>query len=199
MFDSDKFVFISNNLFLDFANTMVRRNDKPFDLLQSFRDFLTWSVGVELIGQNQGEKFLNDKEKEKQFREIIEFRDVLREIAKASVKGKKVKESLIDKVNEKLKLQKSWTEIQLDKEGFKKIEKTELKSASDILTIIAGSVADFLAENKSGNLRICESEDCILYFHDQTKNHSRRWCSMESCGNRAKANAFYHRKKAQNS
>jgi predicted RNA-binding Zn ribbon-like protein len=36
-----------------------------------------------------------------------------------------------------------------------------------------------------------------LYFYDTTKNHTRRWCSMTGCGNRAKAAAFYERKKSR--
>ena len=29
--------------------------------------------------------------------------------------------------------------------------------------------------------------------YDTSRNHSRRWCSMESCGNRAKAKRHYRR------
>ena len=32
-------------------------------------------------------------------------------------------------------------------------------------------------------------------FIDNTRNHSRRWCSMESCGNRAKAGRHYARQR----
>jgi predicted RNA-binding Zn ribbon-like protein len=33
----------------------------------------------------------------------------------------------------------------------------------------------------------------VYLFIDQSKNHSRRWCSMEGCGNRAKARRHYSR------
>jgi len=44
--------------------------------------------------------------------------------------------------------------------------------------------------------RVRECEDdrgCGFLFIDQSKNRSRRWCSMESCGNRAKARQHYAR------
>lgn len=39
-------------------------------------------------------------------------------------------------------------------------------------------------------LRQCDHPDCTLYFYDTSKNGSRRWCSMKTCGNRAKAQRF---------
>lgn len=45
-------------------------------------------------------------------------------------------------------------------------------------------------------LRICglhESGECGWLFLDETRNHTRRWCSMKDCGNRAKARRHYHR------
>jgi predicted RNA-binding Zn ribbon-like protein len=39
-------------------------------------------------------------------------------------------------------------------------------------------------------LKLCTDDDCRWVFFDRSKNHSSRWCSMESCGNRAKARRF---------
>lgn len=36
-------------------------------------------------------------------------------------------------------------------------------------------------------LRACRKESCRWAYYDQTKNGSRAWCSMATCGNRAKA------------
>lgn len=197
MFDTKKFVLVTNNLFLDFVNTMVHRDDKPFDLMENFKDFLGWAIAVDLIQENKAKQLLTEKNAKNHFIEVKTFRDKLREIAKTIVEGKKIKKSQVKDINEKLKLQNGWAEIQIDEKGFKKTSRIEFTDSIKILSVIAESVADFLTENKFGTLRVCESEDCILFFNDTTKNHSRRWCSMESCGNRAKANAFYKRKKAK--
>ena len=36
-------------------------------------------------------------------------------------------------------------------------------------------------------VKVCPGADCGRLFIDETKNGRRKWCSMESCGNRAKA------------
>lgn len=42
-------------------------------------------------------------------------------------------------------------------------------------------------------VRQCADDACGWFFLDTSKNRSRRWCSMESCGNRNKARRFYKR------
>ncbi len=42
-------------------------------------------------------------------------------------------------------------------------------------------------------IRSCEHGPCTLWFVDTSKAGRRRWCSMETCGNRAKARRHYAR------
>src|SRR4029077_2668747 len=39
-------------------------------------------------------------------------------------------------------------------------------------------------------LKLCTSQSCRWAFYDRSKNHSSRWCTMASCGNREKARRF---------
>jgi predicted RNA-binding Zn ribbon-like protein len=39
-------------------------------------------------------------------------------------------------------------------------------------------------------LKLCTSQACRWVFYDRSKNHSSRWCTMASCGNREKARRF---------
>lgn len=39
-------------------------------------------------------------------------------------------------------------------------------------------------------LKLCTSQTCRWAFYDRSKNHSSRWCTMASCGNREKARRF---------
>jgi predicted RNA-binding Zn ribbon-like protein len=55
------------------------------------------------------------------------------------------------------------------------------------------SALELLTSPLRDRIRMCEADDCIWVFLDLTKNHSRRWCSMEACGNRAKARRFYQK------
>ena len=38
--------------------------------------------------------------------------------------------------------------------------------------------------------KVCPEDTCQWAFYDQSRNRSRRWCSMEVCGNREKSRAF---------
>jgi predicted RNA-binding Zn ribbon-like protein len=42
-------------------------------------------------------------------------------------------------------------------------------------------------------LKVCAEDTCRWAFYDSSKNRSRTWCSMASCGNRAKSRAYRRR------
>jgi predicted RNA-binding Zn ribbon-like protein len=46
------------------------------------------------------------------------------------------------------------------------------------------------------HLKGCSNATCMGVFFDRSKNHSGKWCSMASCGNRAKVRAFRERRAA---
>ncbi len=43
--------------------------------------------------------------------------------------------------------------------------------------------------------RVRRCAGCVLWFLDTSRNGTRRWCSMDECGNRAKAQAHYRRRR----
>jgi predicted RNA-binding Zn ribbon-like protein len=52
------------------------------------------------------------------------------------------------------------------------------------------AVADSQCAGTWDRLKACAAEDCQWAFYDSSRNHSRTWCSMEVCGNRAKTRAY---------
>ncbi len=54
-------------------------------------------------------------------------------------------------------------------------------------------VAEAMRAGTWERLKACRSDDCRWAFFDASKNHSRAWCSMAICGNRAKARSFRER------
>lgn len=48
-----------------------------------------------------------------------------------------------------------------------------------------------------GRLRACRKLSCRFAYYDHTKNGSRAWCSMATCGNRAKAQRRRERARSQ--
>jgi predicted RNA-binding Zn ribbon-like protein len=47
------------------------------------------------------------------------------------------------------------------------------------------------------HLKLCADETCRAVFYDRSKNHSGRWCSMATCGNRNKVRAWRDRQREE--
>src|SRR3954453_5127666 len=70
-------------------------------------------------------------------------------------------------------------------------------SASSPVGLLAAAAAKVAIEGRLDRVKICPADDCRWAFYDTSRNRSRQWCSMEVCGNRAKARA--HRERATSS
>jgi predicted RNA-binding Zn ribbon-like protein len=55
------------------------------------------------------------------------------------------------------------------------------------------SAGELLTSPERARIRMCEGQGCTWLFVDTSRNRTRRWCSMEDCGNRAKAQRHYAR------
>jgi predicted RNA-binding Zn ribbon-like protein len=55
---------------------------------------------------------------------------------------------------------------------------------------IVATLYSAMEEESWTRLKLCGSQTCRWAFYDRSKNHSSRWCTMASCGNREKARRF---------
>ena len=70
-------------------------------------------------------------------------------------------------------------------------------SEMGILAPVIWSAGDLVLNAKHRRIRQCANEQCLWLFIDESKNATRRWCDMTSCGNRAKSQRHYARIKQQ--
>lgn len=70
------------------------------------------------------------------------------------------------------------------------------RTPDDLLLPLAESMADLICQTDFTRVKNCEGPTCTMWFNDVSKNHTRRWCSMAICGNRAKAAAHRAKKRA---
>ena len=70
--------------------------------------------------------------------------------------------------------------------------RTDVESA---LSALARAAVDLLAGPDRTRIRRCGR--CTLHFVDRSRPGTRRWCSMELCGNRSKAEAFRDRHRSR--
>jgi predicted RNA-binding Zn ribbon-like protein len=67
------------------------------------------------------------------------------------------------------------------------------RGVGTLVAAIAGAIVTLQHDQQWFRVRICPSSDCLEAFHDQSRGGTRRWCSMEVCGNRSKVGAYRHR------
>ncbi|NIK56717.1 CGNR zinc finger domain-containing protein [Kribbella shirazensis] len=68
-----------------------------------------------------------------------------------------------------------------------------LSSAScveDALSVIAADAISIIAGERDGRLALCASPTCQAAFFDTSQSRTRRWCDMNTCGNRQKKARF---------
>ena len=66
--------------------------------------------------------------------------------------------------------------------------------ADAALTRLLAIVAEAVAAGTWTRLKACREPSCRWAYYDYSRNRRRTWCSMDICGNRAKARASHHRK-----
>jgi predicted RNA-binding Zn ribbon-like protein len=125
--------------------------------------------------------------------QLTAFREKLREAVLRIESGSTPSDAFVTEVNSLL-LRYPLPAL-LHKRDGKVIRETsfELSRPTDLWAPIIDATADLLAETQSSRIRKCES--CVVHFFDTSKKGSRRWCSMNICGNKLKVAAYQRRKR----
>ncbi len=63
-------------------------------------------------------------------------------------------------------------------------------SVEDALSVIAADAISIIAGERDGRLALCASPTCQAAFFDTSQSRTRRWCDMNTCGNRQKKARF---------
>jgi predicted RNA-binding Zn ribbon-like protein len=81
--------------------------------------------------------------------------------------------------------------VRFDADGRARLEPTDGGAAGALLAIVAHAQA----EGTWPRLKACPGDRCGWAFYDRSRNHSRTWCAMSVCGNRAKARSYRARQR----
>lgn len=69
-----------------------------------------------------------------------------------------------------------------------------MQTVAQALSTIARDAVDLFSPGNTERVRCCSGADCDVVYLDTSRAASRRWCSMQRCGNRAKVRAHRARK-----
>ena len=181
-------LFVATELALDFLNTVVRVEGELRDVLQTDGDVRRW---LELAGVIAEGDALPPYRPQALRRAARELREILRVLVDQRKAARRIDPAPL---NAFLAQGRQGTELVQERSGEVRLQRRFGRATPEqLLMPLALSGSELLATGNFDLVRICESEECVLYFYDRTKSHRRRWCSMKTCGNRHKVANFRER------
>ena len=185
---------------VDFVNTVSAWNSaEAYDYLQDFSDFLRWNGMVGLLWDSAIARFEKRPahERTEAHAEAIRLRDAMHRVFAARAAGNKLPQDAIDRINDVIRVTVNWRRIAADADsGLKEICCVwDFRQAPAIAALgpVAWKAAELLELGELERIKECPGHDCAWLFFDTSKNRSRQWCSMKTCGNSAKVKRFRER------
>lgn len=200
----DTIEIIGGHPAVDFVNTVHSwRVDPPPDYLFGFDDFVDWNRIRGLLQPKLAARFktVPGKQKAEAFAEAVELRTNLHRLFLAITEGKPLPEQALDHLNDVMHQTAHWRRLAVAKSagGHAVRSVWDLAEAPAVAALgpVAWAAADLLENGGLERLKECPGPGCGWVFIDASKNRSRTWCSMKTCGNTAKVKRFRKRAEAR--
>ena len=182
---------------LELVNTLdFRFSAQTVDLIPTYKDLLRLTTQLQMLTAEQARK-LRRTAGEEEARSVVastaELREALAKVLYGRIDGTRppagqiqVLEKLFHAaslhrrlVTGKLHLEWSWSGAE--------------RQAEIPLWMLAQAASDLLVSSDAELIKDCGDPTCRWLFLDVSKNHTRRWCDMKTCGNRMKARRHHAR------
>ena len=196
----DGFLFVSNRMILDLLNTKPVLADGPRELLPNVRALERWLVASRMVRSTKAKaavrRWRNSPEAAAFLEQLIAFRERLRETVLRIERGSPPSKTFLAEINALLLRYPRHTLLCQRNGRVIRDAQFEPRRPNDLWVPIADATADILVETASSRIRKCKS--CVVHFFDTSKKGSRRWCSMNICGNKLKVASYQKRKRGEN-
>lgn len=176
---------------LDFANTLNgHARLTRHEYLHSFEDLALWSRHAGLLGRHESSAILRraatrPTQARIVFRHALELRELIFRIFRALAAGERPEPDDLRRLSAAWRAGQRHARVVLSKQGFA-IAWDDKALLEKIPRTLCASAISLLTSDKARLIRSCAGDGCDWLFVDGSRNHLRRWCSMEECGNRAK-------------
>lgn len=183
------FDLVGGHPVLDFVNT-VSAWSGPVD---ERREYLGTPEDAARLGRLVGLLAPGDGVSAAELGELHRLRSTLEPVLRAVALRKPLPAAELDELNRAAALAAGATRLR--PEGSRVVRVIDHRGAGRALLryrLIDAAVALLTSETAS---RVRSCPGCGWLFVDLSKNRSRRWCSMSTCGNSAKSKAYYRRRR----
>jgi predicted RNA-binding Zn ribbon-like protein len=190
------------HLALDFVNTVggLRVNPpSPADeLLESYEDLVVWCVRLGVVSKADGQTLTRAASRDgngarRTLRLAKQLRELVYAIFRPIAEGDEPPADLLDRLRDAER--DALSDARLARSaGAMRWTWPPPRDLADPLRPLAHSAVELLTSGPLEHLKVCGN--CRWLFLDQSRNHSRRWCSMEECGKQMKQRRFVERRRA---
>jgi predicted RNA-binding Zn ribbon-like protein len=190
---------------LDFVNTVGgRRQQAPSEQLHRFSDLVAWAGQTEVLTQAETralsrEALAHPAEAEGALLRARAFREALYRVMLCLLDGRPP--AAVDMEALEVEVQRALAGRRLEAiRGRLHWTPPDVRLLDGVLSRLALSSLELIASESFERVRQCEATSmngCGWLFFDETRNHSRRWCDMGTCGNQHKARRHYARVRAR--
>jgi predicted RNA-binding Zn ribbon-like protein len=193
---------IGGRVCLVFANTVGgSRHGYEREYLNNYADLVAWSRHAGLLTDSEGRQLMAEARRHPAgaaeiFERAIILRETIYRIFSAIAAGQSPAAADLNILNDALAEALTHLRVTPGKTGFAWTWHNQPGALDAMLWPIVQSAGELLTSAQIVQVRECAGDTCSWLFLDTSKNHSRRWCDMKDCGNRAKAKRHYARSRA---
>jgi predicted RNA-binding Zn ribbon-like protein len=178
------------DLCLEFANTRYWRGQTtPTETLNTAEDLSAWAT----TNVSRDARPLPKRE----FERALEARETIYRVFDATARGKTPAAPDLQALNALLAASPARATLRRERSGFAWDVDVRGTTALSHLAPVLWSAGDLLTGGRLDRVKRCANPECGWLFLDDSRAGRRRWCSMSSCGNRAKARRHYHRSREE--
>lgn len=198
-------IFIADALGLDFLNSVATPAGTQVDWIADGEGLMAWLDQAELVPAEVLEK-LRAEAMPGEMDHVAAQARTLREWFRGFVdvrKGRSVRSEDardLEPLNQLLARDEQFVRVvaggPAGHDGLELRTERRWRTPDSLLLPIGQALATVASQEDFTNVKACQGLTCTLVFADHTRSRARRWCSMATCGNRAKQEAHRNRAKA---
>ncbi|SDK63817.1 Conserved protein containing a Zn-ribbon-like motif, possibly RNA-binding [Catalinimonas alkaloidigena] len=185
-------------LCLNFTNTVRNRNEQPrHDYLRGVPEWLLWVKRLELVSAQEFAQLQQFAEAHPQVAEaqvgkILAFREIVFAVFHAVAQDQAPPPEVLAAFNATLSA--SLAQLRVAVLPERHVSESFRAEKVDLLTPfhpVVKSAYDLLHADWLGRVKLCGN--CGWLYVDRSKNNSRKWCNMQTCGNSEKSMRYYRK------
>jgi predicted RNA-binding Zn ribbon-like protein len=194
--------FVGGAVALDFANTAYGRWPGGIaERLFGYADLVSWSERAGTLAQGDARRLAAAARRQpglakRVLGQALALREALHRLLAALAAGKPPAPGDVARVQSWILRAQANAVLEFGAAGACWVWRASPVALERPLWPVARSASALLEAGGLDRLCYCPGRDCAWLFIDRSKNRARRWCSMATCGNRAKAERHYRRRTA---